>query len=336
MKRWLCFGLLPALVFAAAVGGCSRSNLDAIGRAPTVDARSPDGSSDGSPDRSPDRSSDGSADGSADGSTDTVVCPSPVLKAGDTNETVQVGSTSRSYVLHIPAKYDGSKPMPLILDFHAINGSGSSERSLSLYPALTDPEGVVMAFPTGLAGPAGTAWNTGPCCVADVDDLAFAKALVDQVKGTACIDPKRVYAVGVSMGGGMAYYLACRAADVFAAVAPAAFDLVQETIADCKPRPIAVISFRGTADSVVPYEGGASSKVQGMPVTFLGAQGTFKKWAEIDQCVGSPSAEDSNGCSTYSNCSGGVEVILCTKQGGVLEFGNPSIAWPFLKRHPMP
>ena len=104
--------------------------------------------------------------------------PSPVLKAGDTNKTIQVGSQSRTYVLHVPAKYDGSKPMPLVVDFHPLGGSGPSERSGSPYPAQTDPEGVVMAFPTGLSGPSGGAWNVGPCCVANIDDVAFARALV--------------------------------------------------------------------------------------------------------------------------------------------------------------
>jgi polyhydroxybutyrate depolymerase len=73
-----------------------------------------------------------------------------------------------------------------------------------------------------------------------------------------------------------------------------------------------------------------------MPVTFLGAQATFQKWAAIDQCTGSPSAPDGNGCSTYANCQGGVEVVLCTKQGGGQEQGNASVAWPVLKRHPLP
>ena len=61
-------------------------------------------------------------------------------------------------------------------------------------------------------------WNVGPCCVANVDDVAFAKALVTDVEKVACIDPKRVYAVGFSMGGGMTHYIGCHAADVFAAV----------------------------------------------------------------------------------------------------------------------
>jgi polyhydroxybutyrate depolymerase len=267
-------------------------------------------------------------------SADSVTCPSPVRPAGDSNETLQVGSVSRSYVLHIPPTYDGRKPAPLIVDFHGIGTSGASELSSSPYPAVTNPDGVIMAFPDGKDGPIGSAWNVGPCCVAEVDDVAFAKAMVVQIKKTACIDADRIYAVGVLTGGGMANYLACRAAEVFAAVAPAAFDLLQQNVNDCIPaRPITVISFRGTADARVPYAGGASTLVPGMPITFLGAKATFERWAQINRCTGSPSPEDSNGCSMYSVCQGGVEVVLCTKQGGREEPGDATVAWPLLKRH---
>jgi polyhydroxybutyrate depolymerase len=305
-RAWLA---LAGLTLATAA--CSRADLDAITRPPTTDG----GADTGPP----------------------VTCPSTALQPGDTMETVDVAGVSRRYVLHVPPTYDGSKPVPLAVDFHALNSSGPQQQGISPYPAETDPDGAVMAFPTGIAGPSGPAWNVGPCCVANVDDVAFARALVAKVSTTACIDPKRVYATGVYPGGGMAYYLACNAADVFAAVAASSFDLMQENVADCRPsRPITVISFRGTGDNLVPYEGGFSMVVPGMPVTFLGAQGTFQKWAAIDQCPPTPSAPDSNGCSTYSNCNGGVEVVLCTMQGGGQGSNNGSIAWPLLKRHPLP
>jgi polyhydroxybutyrate depolymerase len=279
----------------------------------------------------------GAGPGGAGGSSGMTTCPSPALKAGDTNKTIQIGAQSRAYVLHVPAMYDGSKPVPLVVDFHPLGGSGPSERSGSPYPAQTDPEGVVMAFPSGLAGPAGGAWNVGPCCVKDVDDVAFAKALVADVEKVACIDTKRVYAVGFSMGGGMSHYVACHAADVFAAVAPAAFDLLKENQDDCKPpRSITVVSFRGTSDPIVPYQGGYSAVVSGMPITFLGAKGTMDKWAQIDGCTGAASAADSNNCSTYSACQDGVQVTLCTKQGGGHEPGNASVAWPILKKYTLP
>jgi polyhydroxybutyrate depolymerase len=320
MRRRRRLALLGMTCLLTAFAACTRANLDVITHIPTVDGG---GGSDG---------------GGGIDTTPSVTCPTPAQPAGDTTVTVQVNGASRSFVLHVPQAYDGSQPVPLILDFHAINGSGSTERTGSPYPDVTDPEGVVMAFPNGLRGPSGTAWNVGPCCVdSSVDDVAFSKAVVNQVSAVACIDSKRVYAVGPIMGAGMAYYLACRAADVFASVAGSGWDLLEENVADCQPtRPITVVSFRNPADTLVPYDGGYSSVVQGMPVTFLGAQATFQKWAAIDGCTGSPSAPDSNGCSTYSSCQGGVEVELCTRQGSSSDVSNASIAWPVLKRHPMP
>jgi polyhydroxybutyrate depolymerase len=303
-------GRLALAVATLATVACTRADLDAITQMP-------------------------GADGGVD-TTPPVTCPSPALPPGDGMQTVQVSSGNRNYFLHVPSTYDGSKPVPLVVDFHGLTASGAQQRNLSPYPDVTDPEGAIMAFPSGLAGPSGAAWNVGPCCVANVDDIAFARALVAQVSAMACVDPKRVYATGFSMGGGMAYYLACHAADIFAAAAPSSFDLLQENVGDCQPpRPITVISFRGSADNLIPYGGGPSAVVPGMPVTFLGAVPTFQKWAAIDQCIGSPSAPDSNGCATYSACQGGVEVVLCTSPGGQAQ-GNAAIAWPLLKRHPLP
>jgi polyhydroxybutyrate depolymerase len=234
-------------------------------------------------------------------------------------------------VLHVPSAYTGKKAVPLIVDFHPHGSSGPSWQTGSPYPAVVDGEGVIMAFPSAI-----TDWNVGPCCSDGVDDVGFAKALVTEVEGIACIDVKRVYAAGFSMGGGMTNYVACNAADVFAAFAPASFDLLQENVADCKPvRPIAVVSFRGTADTLVPYAGGLSNLVR--PITFLGAVNTMKKWAELSVCTGS-AADEGNGCQGYaaSQCQAGVEVILCTKQGGGHEAANATLTWPVLKRHTLP
>lgn len=267
------------------------------------------------------------------GGSTAVACPSTSVAPGDSTRTLRVGSQQRSYVLHVPSAYAGIGRVPLVVDFHGLGDSASDERSSSPYPSALDGEGVVMAFPEGLEGPAGPGWNVGPCCVAEVDDVAFARALVADVQSVACIDAERVYAVGVLTGGGMAHYLGCHAADLFAAVAPAAFDLLQENVDDCAPaRPVSVISFRGTADSRVPYAGGPSALVPGMPLTFLGAEETFDRWAQINGCSGALAPADEHGCREYADCDGGAVVVLCTKQGGREEPGDPSVAWPLLQR----
>ena len=132
----------------------------------------------------------------------------------------------------------------------------------------------------------------------------------------ACIDPKRVYAVGFSMGGGMSEFLACVANDLFAAAAPQSFDLLTGNETFCAGRPISVISFRSTNDTLVNYTGGTSAVVTGMTIDFLGAVGTFQYWAKFDSCTDTPAAADSHNCQYYKSCKGGVQLGLCTMNTG--------------------
>jgi len=281
--------------------------------------------------------------GGTGGGAGAVTCPSTALKSGDSTKTVTAGGLSREYILHVPSGYTGNAPVPLVVDFHPIGGSDTSWRSGSPYPAVIDKEGVISAFPNGEPSPnLGNAWDVEGCCTspvngAAVDDVAFAKALVADVEKIACIDVKRVYAVGFSMGGGMSHYLGCHAADVFAAVGPASFDLTQQNDTGCTPaRPITEVCWRGKNDTVVPYAGGHSALVTGMALDFLGAVGTFQKWASIDGCTGAPGAADSNNCQTYSQCSAGVQVTLCTDNNGGHEAANANVVWPMLKKYTLP
>lgn len=257
-------------------------------------------------------------------------CSGTPLPAGNTNRTIQIGSTSRTYILHVPSGYTGTKPVPLVLDFHALGGSGSQEQSSSGYQAIADKQGFIILFPNGIDN----AWNIGPCCTnsPDVDDLGFAKGMVAAMVAEACIDTKRVYATGFSMGGGMCQYLACNAADMFAAVAPSSFDLLVPDEEPCAPsRPISVLAYRGTADTTVPYAGGLGPSGR---ITFLGAQGSFQRWATIDGCT---SATTTDGDCTYqSTCSAGVEIGLCVKQRGGHAPGDANVGWAFLSKFTLP
>ncbi len=261
-------------------------------------------------------------------------CEGLTATPGDTERSIEVDGDTRTYVLHIPDTYTGDTPSPLLFDFHASNSSGPDQLSSSIYPPVTDAEGVIMAFPNGWSGSRGTGWNIGPCCVENVDDVAFTMAMIEDIETAACIDSSRIYAAGLYTGGGMAYYLACHAADVFAAVASSAFDLNEEDIDNCAPaRPISVISFRTPADPIMSWEGGPGTLYPDSPLTFLGAEGTLGKWAEINGCTGTPS-DTGNSCQQYSSsqCEGEAEVLLCTEQGPNVN-GDAAIAWSVLKRH---
>jgi polyhydroxybutyrate depolymerase len=257
-------------------------------------------------------------------------CSGSTLTSGDENRTVDVGGTMRTFILHVPASYDGTTPVPFVMDFHGLGGNGAQQENSSGYKGKSDQEGFVVAFPDGIDN----AWNIGPCCTnsGDVDDLGFARAMVESVAADGCIDTKRVYSTGFSMGGGMSHYLACNGADFIAAATPASFDLLVDPEQPCEPsRPIPVLAFRGTADTVVPFDGGPGSSGR---ITFAGAQATFERWAGIDGCTGSPTSDGD--CSIYEDCSDGVEVGLCVIQGGSHAPGDATRGWQFLSQFSLP
>ncbi len=262
-------------------------------------------------------------------------CTGKTYAAGDHKMSVNVDGKNRTFIMHVPSAYKGDKPVPLVVDYHPIGGSGQGELGSSPYKGKTDPEGIITLYPDGTAKPGGmgNGWNVGPCCSND-DDVKFSREMIKAVEEKVCINKQRVYATGFSMGGGMSNHVACFMSDIYAAVAPAAMDLNKTNSAKCNPeRPVPIIMFRGTNDFVCKYQGGDSGFNDGL--NFLGAEGNFKFWAEKNGCTGSPS-KNSNGCDEYSSCKDGVKVILCTKQGGGHDYGDANIGWPFLSQYELP
>ena len=265
--------------------------------------------------------------GSAGGSSGT--CPATVMKSGDSNQKVG----SRTYLLHIPTGYTGTKPVPLVVDYHALGGSGSSQRTLSGWDKKGDTIGFITAFPDS-ASNGGNAWNVGMCCQDaqknQIDDVAFVRDMIKAIQGMACVDPKRIYVSGCSNGGGMSYKTACELADVVAAAAPVDFRCVYGGTAaspscdGCKPaRPISIIHFDNTGDTaLVPYNGGMTSFAADCPpnssctgMGFPSAPDNFSTWQKLDGCTGS-TAPKTGGCATNTTCQGGAEVMMCVQQGG--------------------
>jgi poly(3-hydroxybutyrate) depolymerase len=274
--------------------------------------------------------------GSTGGAGPAVCSGSSTLMPGDSTKQISFGGQMRQYLLHVPRSYDGKTPVPLVIDLHPILSDAMYQKGASGYQQLSDSEGFIAAWPDGLDN----AWNVGPCCTRsrDVDDVGFVRAVVEEIEKASCVDVKRVYADGYSMGGGMTHYVACHAADIFAAVAPSAFDLLEENVPDCKPaRPISQMLFRGTSDPIVPYTGGASNPPNGLNVTihFLGAVNTFKKWGELNGCTDMP-LMGTGGCQSMTQCKDGTEVVLCTKQGGGHDTGDAKQGWSFMKRFTLP
>jgi polyhydroxybutyrate depolymerase len=254
-------------------------------------------------------------------------CEGGSLMPGDTNMSVEIAGQNRSFIVHVPPMYDGSTPMPLMFNFHPLTGSASGQRSGSGWAQLGDTEGFITTFLNGIGGQ----WDLGELTRPgnNENDRMFAVAVLDMISKAGCVDMKRVYASGYSMGGGMTHYLGCREGAKFAAIAPSAFDLIEEN-QPCEPgRPLTVIMFRGMGDGVVPYQPSVGT-LTGAPASFLGAEGCFEEWAMINGCTDEQEMIE-NDCRRYDECMNGVTVTLC--QNGGHTQGDARISWDAIKDH---
>jgi polyhydroxybutyrate depolymerase len=282
--------------------------------------------------------SGGSAAAPGEGNPE-VVAPPPVptscasastLSPGNQDFTLEHDGARRTYIVHVPPDLDASTAVPLVVDMHGLTSSAGAQAGLSGWRAKADEEGFIVAHPQGL----GNSWNGGDLCCGSsqnggVDDEGFIRAMVAKIEQDACVDPKRVYATGLSNGGAMSHLLACNAADLFAASAPVSMG---NGARPCEPsRPISVVMTRGTQDNLVAFNGGL----------FPSAQADFEQWATLDNCQGEPEQVDEL-CEAFTNCDGGVEVKLCALAAGHVLYDNrqnfsvPDTVWATFERQTLP
>ena len=206
----------------------------------------------------------------------------PIALGATGEETLLVGSLPRAYRLHLPASYQPNEPTPLVLGFHGHGSSPAAFERFTGLSRLSDARGFIAVFPQGEVGPDGfVGWNTSRDKDPKTDDLGFVRALLAELRGTLCLDPRRIYATGFSNGGGFTAVLACDLADRIAAFAPVAGDYYPQP-GGCHPsRAVALLEIHGTADSIIPYAGSAWLGYPAVP-TWLAA------WAARDGCTRGP------------------------------------------------
>jgi len=263
------------------------------------------------------------------------------LAAGTEVHVVAVGGQVRRYLLHVPPSLPAG-PAPLVLAFHGLNSNAAQQEALSGLSAAADAAGFVVAYPEGLGRP--ERWYIGPR-EDGAADIAFARALVADVSGIHAIDPRRVYATGISNGAQMSYRLACVAPDLVAAIAPVAGGYF--AYGDCKTaRPVPVVAFHGTADRLLPYGG--------HPPLMLPVHDWAMSWAARNGCASGPVvvyAKAEVKAEQWSTCRYGADVVLYIIDGKGHSWPGSTlmpalitsrtisatgIMWDFFAAHPMP
>lgn len=213
---------------------------------------------------------------------DTTSCAAFGAAGELTSDVGQIDGFSRRSLVHVPASASAAaEPVPALIALHGYSGTPEDFLSWSRLDRAADKAGFVLLTPEGWAAQ----WNFPGYVYGDGDyehaDLLFLDDLVERLARLDCVDPERIFVTGISMGGGMAEYFACRSADTLAGAVLVAAEHLE---LPCRPRrPIPIVSLHALDDSILTYGGGS---IQGSTMMQLPVEDVVGAWAEHNGCTG--------------------------------------------------
>ncbi len=227
-------------------------------------------------------------------------------------------NNTRTFKVYIPQGLTG--PAPMVVDIHG-HGGTSDIGGYHGIKALADEKGFIWVSPQG-SNPLGlgNSWNGVVCCPGasamggvNVNDVGFIRKMVSWVKARADVDPDRVYAHGHSNGAALTHQLGLQAADIFAAIAPVSFPLVEYGVWSWPSQPVAVLQVLGNRDPLM---------FAGMLTLYGTTEDGFNDWAFMNGCAGWPFPSITQSWNwnawrkTYCDCNGGVKVEMLKLDAG--------------------
>jgi polyhydroxybutyrate depolymerase len=249
------------------------------------------------------------------------------VRAGEIEGRIRVGGLQRSFLAVLP---DGVAPkrLPTVIVLHGALMNGRwMRKTLGLDP-IARKEGILAVYPDGL----NRIWNDGRQVQRSlwrrksVDDVAFLTGLALRLVDDGLADPRRLYLLGVSAGGMMAFRTACSSDGTFAAVGAVLASMPVDVAATCKPAggvPMMVIN--ATDDPLIPWRGGALGP-KGQHGAVISTMETVDFWRRNNGCEGQAAKRllpDKNaadgstvGAEQYTSCRSGAPVVLVTVEGG--------------------
>lgn len=263
-------------------------------------------------------------------------------------DSIKIDNNYRTFHFIKPATE--LKAGSLIFVLHGSGGSGLQMLTVTgKLAAIAGSENILLVYPDGYKH----FWNEcrkNATCAANLENIneeEFFGRMIDYFADRFYINRRKVFAIGTSGGGHMAYKLALTIPEKFRAITAIIANLPDTGNMDCieKKQPMPVMIINGTDDTVNPYNGGEVI----IPGTKLGkvrsTNETFAYWASIDGYGGKPKhlklpdTDPADGKTIekyFYRKKGKPEVVLLKVVHGKHDYPNDIDvyleAWQFFKR----
>ena len=241
-----------------------------------------------------------------------------------------------------------SKGFSLVFVMHGSGGSGPAMmKKVPDFDGIADQEKMIAVFPSGYKN----FWNEcrkkspAEANAIDINEQVFFQGMINFFVKKYGIDREKVFAVGTSGGGHMAYKLALTMPAAFKAITAIVANLPDTNNLDCASSgiPMNVMIVNGTEDKTNPYMGGEVILNSGNFGHVRSSERTLQYWADLAGYTGSPTKtllpdldpKDGKRIETYSYSGGKKEVVLLKVIGGKHDYpGDINVhryAWEFFK-----
>lgn len=271
---------------------------------------------------------------------------------------------NRSYLIHIPKNYSRAEARPLVVALHGAFSTADEMEEETGLSDLADRDGFLVVYPNGITLFGWFQhWNAGHCCgraMKDgVDDLGFISTVIEEVRRDLRVDSSRIYLLGYSNGGMLAYLFAAEKPEILTAVAVIAATIGSSPSPSqpevCIPparAPLPVLVIHGRQDDSIPYEGGSHTK---NGHSYVSVKESIEFWLKADQISITPRREVMAAGrvikDTWGEPASDREVILYTLEGWkhtipttyftkklpendpLKDFDATEIIWDFFKCH---
>jgi poly(3-hydroxybutyrate) depolymerase len=244
----------------------------------------------------------------------TIMRPNP-----KTQQTIDIGGTTRYYLLDVPSNADNQTPLMLVFALHGYDMNNVSVVGLYNFTSRSNGKAITV-YPQGEGPPPGDTSHWGDGVLkstwnANDANYTFLQTLMADLEDRFCVDTSRVFISGFSMGGFFTNSIACAHSDWFRGFAPVEGG-GPGSCADKNAKP-AIIIHQGTADTLV---------------TSTTGEATRDFWIMQNGCSQTTSAT-LTGCESYGDCA--EPVLYCVGNWGhTIDSKATANIWSFFSSLP--